>query len=166
MGSDVEPLVNCRIASAVGVVGGRTQAAGSPSARSSNGTIGGSPRLGHDERRPARDRSTHQPGVGVADALPGLGDELVDRRQAHRQRQHHDGGARQPGGLDGGHELTSGGRQQRDVVARADPAGLQRGGVALGLLVEVAPGDDVLAATHDERDGGGRRGGALEALEE
>ena len=58
------------------------------------------------------------------------------------------------------------GAEQRDVVARADAAGLQRGGVALGLLVEVAPGDDVLAATHDERDGGGRRGGALEALEE
>jgi hypothetical protein len=75
-------------------------------------------------------------------------------------------GARQPGRLDGGYQPAGGGRQQRDVVAGPHAPRLQRRGIALGLLVELAPGDDVFLATDDERDGGVARRGALDAGQE
>jgi hypothetical protein len=52
------------------------------------------------------------------------------------------------------------------VVAGADPAGLEGGRVALRLLVEVAPRDDVFGSADHEGDGGVARRSALEAVEE
>ena len=52
------------------------------------------------------------------------------------------------------------------MIAGSHAPGLQSGGVALGLLVEHAPGDDVFATTDDERDGGVALCSALEATEE
>ena len=52
------------------------------------------------------------------------------------------------------------------MVAGPHAPGLEGGGVPLGLLVELAPRDDVFATADDERDGGVALGGALEALEE
>jgi hypothetical protein len=52
------------------------------------------------------------------------------------------------------------------VVAGPHASGLQDRGVALGLLVELAPRDDIFASADHERDCGVALRGALEALEE
>ena len=102
-----------------------------------------------------------QGGVRALDPRPGLGDELLHRPQPHRQGQHHRGRPRQPGGLDGGDELSRGGAQEGDVPARPYPPGLQDGGHGAGLLVELGPGEHVgLARTH-EGDGPAPPGGDL-----
>jgi hypothetical protein len=120
--------------------------------------------LGGDERRQLL-VDQHELGVRAVDALAGLGHELLDRGEAHGQRQHDERGAGQPDGLDRGHERAGGGRQEGDVVPRLDALRLEGGGVALRVPVEVSPGDDLLGAPDDERDPAGvvAVGGALDA---
>ena len=136
----------------VGVIGrANPRAPGSPAARSSTADHRRVAGLGHHEGGQLW-IDDHQAGVGVTDAPAGLGDELLDRGQPHRQWQHHDGGARQPGALDGGDQRPGGGREEGDMVARADPPRLEGRGVGLGLLVELTPGHGILGATDDEGD--------------
>ena len=111
--------------------------------RALEGGGGGSPGPGlqgvpSDHGRVARDRlderrqlgvDQHQRHVGVGDADPGLGDELLDRRQAHREREHDHGAAGEPDRLDGGGERPGGGAEEGHVAARGrrrGPGGWRR----------------------------------------
>ena len=102
-------------------------------------------RVDHDDLR-----------VGVDDEPAGLGDEVVDGGQPHRQWEHDDGGARKPGGLDGGDERAGRGAEQRDVAPRPDAAGLEGGGHGSGVLVEAGPLDAFAAVSARRSDEGDR----------
>ena len=122
LGSAVDPLVNWRIARRSG------SSAGSLVLRAS---------LAVTRRRPSSSRPTgegvarrggrngassavdeHHRGVGVHDAPPGLVDELFDRAEAHRQRQGHDGAARQPDRLQRGDQRAGSSARGRHVRSR------------------------------------------------
>ena len=102
-------------------------------------------RVDHDDLR-----------VGVDDEPAGLGDEVLDRGQPHWQREDYDGGARQPGGLDGRDERTGRSAEQRDVAPRPDAAGLEGGGHGSGVLVETGPLDALAAVGARRSDEGDR----------
>ena len=82
-----------------------------------------------------------QGGVGLEQAGTRLPDELLDRREPHRQREHHERGAGEPGCLDGGDERARGRPEDRNVRVRAHAEGLELGGHGAGLVVQLAPRD-------------------------
>ena len=146
-GSDVDPLVNCRMA-----FGSRV------GCRRDEGCIGDQvgeqhhrriARLGRHEGREVR-VGDHERDVGVEDASTGLVHELVERPHAHRQRQHHDGGAGEPDGLDAGDERPGRGAEECDVVAGSHAPLLQGGSHRRGVTVDLGPRDgDVDVAGHE-----------------
>ena len=79
--------------------------------------------------------------VGLVDAREGLFDELLDGAEAHGEREHDDGRAREPDRLERGHERARGRPDQPDVVARRDPTGLEGGRHRARVGVELAPGN-------------------------
>ena len=83
----------------------------------------------------------HERGVGGGGAGAGLGHELLDRRQAHRQGEDDDGRARQPGRLDRRHERTGGRPEEGDVVAGPDAPCLEDSRHASCVVVEPGPFD-------------------------
>ena len=106
-GSAVDPLVNCRIGQTVGIVGRRVQLAGARRARPRRrarraGRAAAS--RGRRDRGTARGRAstTTTAASALAMRVPGLVDELLDRPEAHRQRQGDDGRRREPDRLDRG----------------------------------------------------------------
>jgi hypothetical protein len=105
--------------------------------------------LGFDERRQVGidEEERH---VGVRDPDAGLVDELLDRREPHRQRKHDRGGAAEPDRLDGRGEGSRGGAEEADVVPRCDAERLEVRGVGARLLVELAVGDGGRFAADDE----------------
>ena len=99
-GSLVEPLVNCRMASAVRVVAPAFERiaardAGRPGSTVLIDSVGGSPSAGS-----MNGASWWSISSSLASAWRMRArvwdDELLDRAHPHRQRQHHDGGAGQP----------------------------------------------------------------------
>ena len=93
-----------------------------------------------------------QTDVGAADPGPGLGDEVLHRSQPHRKGENDDGGAGQPGGLDGRDEPAGRGAQQGDPVTGADPTSLQVGCHRPGVLVHPSPAHALRFAGPDEGD--------------
>ena len=102
-GSDVDPLVNCRIARRSGSSAGRSHASAparpGPGCTASQPSIGGSPGSGSMNGASSGSTSTSDTSALVIRTRVCC-DELLDRRQPHREREHHDrgaGSARWPG---------------------------------------------------------------------
>ena len=173
-GSLVEPLVYCRITR-------RSGSGAGISSRSPDGTPGapGSTDAHRGDRRVARrglvERrqhvvDQHELGVAVADAGPRRLDERLQRPHAHRQREHHRGDPGHPAAADDRHQATAGRPEDGDVVAGAEPAGLEGGADDAGLVVELAPRHELrLAVGHhrgaDEAHAGPRVRRLLESLD-
>ncbi len=138
-----------------------------PTSSASSITTGGSPGAGIEELRELR-VDDHERVVGREDASPSLGDELLDGRQAHRQRQHHGRGAAEPGGFDRGHEGTSRRAEDRDVRTGSHTPGLEGGGHAPGVVVQFGPrhtlfGPGGTGCRPEERHRAGCPGGGFQA---
>ncbi len=111
----------------------------------------------------------HQRCVRVRDPSAGLGHELLDGPEAHREREAHERASGQPRGLDGGDERAGRRTEQRDMDTRPDAAGLERGGHALGVFVELRPGDGLTtlgSGGTEERHGAGAGGCVLDTRED
>ena len=146
MGAAVDPEVNCRIARRSGSSGGRVHAA-APRARALTHQLveqhdRRARRSGIEERRELGVDDDER-GVGVGDAHVGLLDELLDRPQAHRQRQRDHRAAGEERRLDRGHQRAGRRPEDADVNAGADAACLQRGGDPAGVVVQASPLDPV-----------------------
>ncbi len=107
-------------------------------------------------------------GVGVRNPGTGLVDEGLDRCETHGQRQHHHGGAAQPGCLDRRHHGPARHAEKGDVGPRSDAGGLQPGGRGHRVVEDAAPrhGLDAVAGDEADRPRAGRRLRRLDALEQ
>ena len=121
-GSDVEPLVNCRIARRSGSSAGRSSRSPTDARGLRRQVVEGT------IAAPAGRRVEERRELGVDDddarrrrarCAAGLVDELLDRAEAHRERQRDDGAAGEPDRLQRGHERP---RRRPDDARRALPA--------------------------------------------